>query len=446
MAKASGTFDDGKIGYDNNADDDIDDAGDDLVYNEAYTVSSVSPTYDNNGNLTEDAWYKYTYDAWNRLVKVTTRQDALTIGEYKYGPTGRRIKKVVSNSGDRDGTAYYYYAGPQMIEQRDGSENVERQFVFGTQYIDEPVAMIDDPDGTPSWYFHHQDANYNVVALTDSSGDVYEQYQYTPYGRLAVFDEDFHPLAEPAVGNPFTYTGRFHDVETGLYYYRARHYQPSLGRFVQRDPAGQVDGANPYQYGAGNPVARLDPRGLCVACGALNVPEYLCYRFIPPFATKGVMRMSRYEACDLMSHTPHVQSKLETSAADTLATDGPGCGQTTSTSVCIPPSTGVATIWEFRWRFSIQQFTYSGLGVCRLTKTCGECCDNGDRKYTLTTVCTFQLNGRDTYNFDTFPLKQTIGKVGWDYDIFWASDHKVTCEREKTCHGSTPVKCRVSNC
>jgi YD repeat-containing protein len=66
--------------------------------------------------LTQDAWFQYTYDAWNRLVKVTTRHDARTISTQAYDGTGRRIKKVVSNSGTRNGTEYYYYAGQQMIE------------------------------------------------------------------------------------------------------------------------------------------------------------------------------------------------------------------------------------------------------------------------------------------------------------------------------------------
>ena len=131
IAKASATFDDIKIGYDNNADDGIDGTGDAIIYTEDFATTCVSPTYDNNGELTEDRWFQYTYDAWNGLVKAETKDDAegddVTIAAYTYDGTGRRIKKVVSNSGDPDATAYYYYAGSQMIETRNGSGNATRQ-------------------------------------------------------------------------------------------------------------------------------------------------------------------------------------------------------------------------------------------------------------------------------------------------------------------------------
>ena len=273
-----------------------DDVGDDIIYDEDFAATSVSPTHDANGNLTEGPMYKYTYDAWNRVVNVASRHDTVkvTVADYDYDGTGRRIKKVVSNAGDRDGTEYYYYAGQQMIETRNGSETATQQFVFGTQYVDEPIALIDNPGVSETWYFHHQDANYNVTLLTDDTGLETEYYQYTPYGELSVHDGDYRPINASSVANPFTYTGRFHDVETGLYYYRARHYHPSLGRFVQRDPDGQLtrsvefsrawpatgvaiapsvlqtlwadeqyrDGAHLYQYVRTNPLTGTDPTGL----------------------------------------------------------------------------------------------------------------------------------------------------------------------------------------
>lgn len=91
-----------------------------------------------------------------------------------------------------------------------------------------------------------------AVALTDSTGAVAEHYQYTPYGQLQVYRHDtvtdgLHPKPQSKLAtgnsavtftNPFTYTGRFLDAETGLYQYNARHYHPSLGRSMQRDPVG----------------------------------------------------------------------------------------------------------------------------------------------------------------------------------------------------------------
>jgi RHS repeat-associated protein len=70
------------------------------------------------------------------------------------------------------------------------------------------------------------------------------------------------PQSSDQLGNPWTYTGRFHDEETGLYYYRARYYSPEAGRFLQRDPIEYLGGSNLYEYCASGPVDAVDPMGL----------------------------------------------------------------------------------------------------------------------------------------------------------------------------------------
>jgi RHS repeat-associated protein len=78
-------------------------------------------------------------------------------------------------------------------------------------------------------------------------------YEYSVYGQVAASDPN-HP-------NPFLFTGRRFDTDTGLYYYRARYYNPYIGRFLQTDPIGYGDGMNPYRYCRNNPVAYKDPIG-----------------------------------------------------------------------------------------------------------------------------------------------------------------------------------------
>jgi len=72
-------------------------------------------------NLTFDGTYKYTYDAWNRLVKATLEDADVVIQQAQFDGLGRRIRKTVTNSGDLDGTVVYLYQGHQIIETRDGS-------------------------------------------------------------------------------------------------------------------------------------------------------------------------------------------------------------------------------------------------------------------------------------------------------------------------------------
>ncbi len=121
-------------------------------------------------------------------------------------------------------------------------------------------------------YFYHANAIGSVAALTDSSGNAVCAYTYDSFGRT-------QPCT--AVTNPFAYAGREYDSESGLYYMRARYYDPVTGRFASVDPlnlTGRVlqaqyggSGAllaqrspqqlNPYSYGINNPLGFRDPSG-----------------------------------------------------------------------------------------------------------------------------------------------------------------------------------------
>jgi len=107
-----------------------------------------------------------------------------------------------------------------------------------------------------------------VVALSDSAGDTVQTYEYSVYGQVAASDPN-HP-------NPYLFTGRRFDRETGLYYYRARYYNPYIGRFMQTDPVGYDDGLNWYLYCNNNPVNWVDPSGTLIMeppCGSCEPDE-----------------------------------------------------------------------------------------------------------------------------------------------------------------------------
>ena len=149
------------------------------------------------------------------------------------------------------------YSYTNSIETRDGSDNVLKQHVWGTQYVDElvQIAINDDPDDggeddCETNLYALQDANYNVLGIVESDGDLAERYEYTPYGQRTVFtsagSDDtlcMSPILESkrveVSGVPQSYglcdvghQGLMHDKEFGLIYNCARHLHPRLGRFL----------------------------------------------------------------------------------------------------------------------------------------------------------------------------------------------------------------------
>ncbi|MEZ6084652.1 MAG: hypothetical protein R3E58_12120 [Phycisphaerae bacterium] len=89
-----------------------------MLLSELLVVQTLPPTYDDNGNLTFDGNFKYTYDAWNRLVKATLDDTDVTIHEAAFDGLGRRVVKTVSNSGDLDGVTAYYHNRNQIVSRR----------------------------------------------------------------------------------------------------------------------------------------------------------------------------------------------------------------------------------------------------------------------------------------------------------------------------------------
>ncbi len=208
--------------------------------NQYASVAGTGYSYDGNGNLTSDGVSTYVHDAENRLVAATTPSHAASYG---YDAFGRRSQKTVDAVVTR-----YVYDGNRVIEELDGAGVAQRRFVYGPG-LDEPVAMV-TPGGT---YYYVYDKLGSVVALTDATGALVETHAYSPFGQVA---------AASTVGNPYLFTGRRLDPETGLYHYRARNYHAGLGRFLEVDPARHLGGMNLYAYVQNDPLNFLDPFGL----------------------------------------------------------------------------------------------------------------------------------------------------------------------------------------
>jgi len=112
--------------------------------------------------------------------------------------------------------------------------------------------------------YYHANTLFSVYALTDATENVVERYRYDAYGACTVLDDDWSADADGLsdVQNPYTFTGRRLDDETGLLQYRHRSYSPHVGRFISRDSVGYLDGLHTYLYTASDPVQHADPLGL----------------------------------------------------------------------------------------------------------------------------------------------------------------------------------------
>lgn len=206
--------------------------------------------YDLKGNLLEDGKNSYTYDVQNRQISMIGLDST---AEYVYDALGRRMAKVV----DGVFTYYVYNTFYQVLEERDAGNQLLARYTYGAG-IDEPLTM----ERGGSTYTYHRDVLGSITEVTNTSGSLVERYEYDVYGTASIFDSSGTPLTASAIGNPYLFTARRYDPESSNYYYRARMYSPVLGRFLQMDPLGYVDGMNLYAYVSNNPITYVDPMGL----------------------------------------------------------------------------------------------------------------------------------------------------------------------------------------
>jgi RHS repeat-associated protein len=255
-----------------------------MSYDEANELLSLDTTqyhYDANGNRIQKIetghrgnikTASYTYDDENRLTKVEIQKGhRITEVSFTYNPLGRRISKTVHREEIRDGkvhdlpcprTIYYVYDGSSIIMEYmkyKHREEVTARYIHGLG-IDEPLSVEKEHN---EFYYYHADGLGSIVGLTDTRGRLIQSYAYDSFGNMKPH------LSR--IGQPYTYTAREYDPETGLYFYRARYYDSKVGRFLQRDPIGFKGGdANLYNYVRSNPTNKIDPLGL-KGCGPFGI-------------------------------------------------------------------------------------------------------------------------------------------------------------------------------
>ena len=241
--------------------------------------ASFTPGYDEDGNLLADAFHAYRWDGENRLIRIESRADLPPEFpryrvEFAYDAGGRRIGKTVSGKiGGGWHTASerrFLYDGWNLLAEYEASASGAWHPVSSYLWGSDLSGSLQGAGGTSGLlhlrdhiegegYFVAYDGKGNVDGLvSDLTGETAATYEYTPFGQLLA-------AAGPAANlNPFRFSTRYFDGETGLYYYGHRFLDPKIGRWLSRDPIGEQGGLNLHGMVGNDPTNRVDVLGLAL--------------------------------------------------------------------------------------------------------------------------------------------------------------------------------------
>jgi len=210
------------------------------TYNSRNEITDTGYDFDPNGNVTSQPNRAYAkWDAHDMLEEISGDMSAV----YTYDGLGHRRSSVINGRGKK--YILDILGMSQVLMDTDLNDNPENYYVYG-------LGLISAQKSDGSTYIYHGDFRGSVVAVTDNSSEITNSYQYDEFGILINESEQ--------IENIFKYVG-LHGVQhddDGLYFMRARYYDPNTGRFISEDP---IWGDNLYSYSLNDPVNHIDPDG-----------------------------------------------------------------------------------------------------------------------------------------------------------------------------------------
>ncbi|MCG8526731.1 MAG: RHS repeat-associated core domain-containing protein, partial [Opitutales bacterium] len=242
--------------------------------NQFLPKSPVEPQHDEDGNLTQDARWDYTWDGENRLIAMETRALTVSAGvpqqklEFAYDGQSRRIQKKVSSwtgsSWMPDQDTRFIWDGWNLITELDALNTYAaiNTYVWGLDLSGSMqgaggVGGLLFIENTSKDFIPAYDGNGNVLAYVNAiTGETEAEYEYGAFG------ETLRTEGETADDFNFQFSTKYVDAETRLYYYGYRYYDPETGRWPNRDPLQEDGGVNLYGFVVNNPISLIDILGL----------------------------------------------------------------------------------------------------------------------------------------------------------------------------------------
>ena len=242
-------------------------------------------TYDADGNATliqtSTGTWAISYNGANRPVCFRNEETDTTV-DCGYDSQGRRYFKKVTVAGTVTLHHRYIYRGYLQIACVDCTRSGHPALWFVTWDPSQPTAtrpLAIQKDGT--WFTYGYDITKNICEVFGSAGYIRTAYSYAPFGNVT---------ASGDVTQPFQWSSEHYDSELDLVYYNYRHYSPSLGRFLSRDPIAEQGGLNLYAFVKNNPILLTDEKGNIVPVFVLGVAiSPLIFKCISGFVTSALL-------------------------------------------------------------------------------------------------------------------------------------------------------------